>query len=221
VGFGRGKGFSPIPGIKKEQTIIIATSSETGILVRTHDTTWDASHDADNAETGYEDGIILEIRSCVVYTTDFWITRGRFRFDTSVLAGEIIDKVIFSIKFHELVAHIGTSYICLVSGEGLGDNMALSDYGVIRDNTTLIAPQVNSLDFVVGEFRDFELDPDFHKLINKTGYTTLCLRTSFDREDDPVIRGVKGLIAGFYFSYHGEPKDDYARLIIDHHAYEY
>jgi len=219
MGFGRGVGFTP-EGAPPQRITILATIDESGHLNRTQEETWAGCHDAALATGGYEALEVTQLSSWWNPTSKFNCDRGRIRFDTSVLPDNaVIDKAVFAIKLYTAIEqHYGTCHVCLVSGEGLGDDMALADYEVILGNTTLIAPQVDVEDLVAGSFQKFELIGDYHDLIILDGYTILCLRTSFDREDDPVINYVKEILLKFFCGSVTTPDSSRARLTIDYHT---
>ena len=84
---------------------------------------------------GYE-GLAYYEAHCYVASSDYYLSRGRIRFDTSGCSGTVVSATL-KIGFFRVVDinTYGTNYLHFVRAVGCGDNMATSDFGSLKDNT--------------------------------------------------------------------------------------
>jgi len=190
MGFGRGKGFSPPPAPPPEEVVakggfVLLESGD----IRKSGADWDTVHDA---ATGipYEASVtnyVTTRRS----TTTYYVDRAVFRFDTSVIPDDaVIQAASLSIS-PRTVMDYGNPSVILVSGEGLGDLMAVEDYGTLLAHVTPMAPAWAIGDLVLNAYNDFVLNAAGLALINKTGWSKFGMRTSFDIDDIPPLGAVR------------------------------
>lgn len=191
MGFGRGKGFSPVIPV-----VVVTTKGgflldETGHIGR-NNADWDAVHDAATANYGGEGMTRMYAEARSSFGNDhYYIARGRLRWDTSSLPDDAVIKAATIAIYPYTVYDVGNPTVSIVSGEGLGDNFAVEDYGTLLTATAPMAPAKAIGDLVLKAYNDFVLNAAGLALISKTGYTLFGIRVSFDIDDVVPVYATK------------------------------
>lgn len=190
MGFGRGRGFSPVPPIPSCSGGIIL--DETGYLTKTG-ADWDTVHDA--ADGGPSEGTArMYAETRITAGGTYYCRRGVLRWNTAWIPDTVVIKGATISLYVYAVTATGTHYLYIVSGEDLGDAMDVSDYGNLLAHVTPLSPIISVAALTLNAFNDFALNDAGLALISKTGWSKFGIRVSDDINDVPPVIGVNTVI---------------------------
>lgn len=188
MGFGRGKGFSPVaPPVTPKLQAYYGTFSNRDIW-STHGT-WSLARGGINLSSNYNYlPPNLQIIVATWLTASYFIHQGWLFFDTSPIpTGATIISAKLSLYIVNRVYQIGGS---LYITQGIqGDPILLSDFGAQTDLTT-VGGSKKFADLVVGQYNDIDLNAAGLGWINAAG-AILRQFESFDSGEnaDQLVRG--------------------------------
>lgn len=195
-------------------TLFDATHTETGYLYAAY-TTFSACRDA---ATGgpYEGNLYDELYTYYGGSPDrYRISRGRIRFDTSSLSVVPVSAILRIAFFRNISTGSGHS-IHIVGGSGLGDNMAVEDYGTLKNYEQELCPVIYNDDLPINTYIDRTIDPDKLGIINPGGYTIIGLRSSLDYSNIAPVEDVSRVWVSPYEGYYETASPHlHAKLIVE------
>ena len=178
-----------------EQTIT-ATASDTGYLIK-NDSSWSNVWGAATAG-GFESQSVHEAEYYFV-SGDFYLTRGRIRFDTSAI-NQTVTTAKIKIAFSRTITLKGTHYLYFVGAIGCGDELNTADWAALRNNTTNISNSKFQVGNTFDTYFEIPLNPYGLSLINTNGYTVFGLRFENDINNVAPVDGTSECWTSWYGS---------------------
>uniref|UniRef100_A0A6M3XS40 Uncharacterized protein n=1 Tax=viral metagenome TaxID=1070528 RepID=A0A6M3XS40_9ZZZZ len=190
MGFGRGKGFSPVYPTPTPSGGFIF--DESGHLSKDGND-WDVVHDAATG-TPYEGAERMYTVTRVTAGGVYHCYRCALRWNTASIPNTATIKAATLSLYAYAVTVTGTHHLYIVSGEDLGDTMDITDYGNLLAHVTPLAPIVSVADLTLDAYNNFILNAAGLALISKTGWTKFGIRVSDDINDVLPVIGVNTVI---------------------------
>lgn len=189
MGFGRGKGFSPVvppPSVTKATFYL---DWESGWLEK-QNTNWTTCREA-AIGGAYEGTARIYIKSDVTAGGLYTIRRGVLRFNTSAIpSGATIVVARLSIYVAETTWVGGTS-LRFLRDTGLGVDMAAADYGTLLGYTISVADELIIVSLPFPARYEREIHSEDLDIIEKGGLTIIGLRFNLDHNNITPVNGVQ------------------------------
>jgi len=190
---------------------LTATSVETGYLTK-EDNVWATCWGAATG-VGYESQAYYEAY-CRMVSSEYRLSRGRIRFDTSSCSGTVVSATL-KIGFFRIVHNNGDNYLHFVRAVGCGDDMATSDFGSLKDNTEDICDPIRVSDITLNKYIEREFNTLGKSMINTAGYTIIGLRLDDDISNTAPVDSSKEVWLSWYGGvYTPGPTGYEAKLIV-------
>lgn len=136
----------------------------------------------------YEHVTSLHLVSRLTPGGEYWIRRGVLRFDTSPVPAKCKITELTLYLYVWAKSQCGSHNIWLVTGFGMDENMRVTDYRQIFENTRAVSTPKPIADIQLNAYNPFPFYFDQYQTLNPSGFSIFSLRTSLDRLDiTPVI----------------------------------